>query len=645
MATFFANPQIYWLAIVLCLKGTLLSTATLAQAPSITIKRQYKKAQKHIKNRQFGKATKELDAILHKDNSQLTAHLQLLHVYEMLREEEAQIMQLQAMLSAVSHKNQTKLGSYYLQLVKKHLAQGKYTVASTWLQAYFAKIATPLPEAYTLQQKITYATAWQATPSLQPTRLSQAINGHATQYFPSLTLDGAQLLFTARSSLAYEADEDLYLSRKDHQTGKWTTAVPLPGDLVNSPKNEGAATLSADGHTLIFTACQRTDGLGSCDLYISQQHQGKWTATQPLDTPINTAYWESQPALSVDGRTLYFSSNRPGGLGARDLWYSIKDSANNWTTPRNMGMPINTVQDEIAPFIHANGYSLYFSSDGHMGMGGFDIFLSELNEDGNWQTPRNLGYPLNNWHDQVSFITNSQGTWGYYTHEEQRQAGQKVAVLYKVQLPQALQVSCKATQLHGSIRAAHNKQPLQAQIKLFVQGQDSTTYQLQSNPHTGQYVLAIPEGKEYVLYASATGYLPKSTVLTYSTAPQTLYLYLERLLPNNHYTLEHIYFTLNSYALGNSSLTALKIMHAFMVENPKLHIEIAGHTDNSGSYIYNQQLSERRARTIYTYLKQAGIAHHRLQYKGHGELHPQQPNTTTAGRSANRRITFRILEK
>lgn len=215
----------------------------------------------------------------------------------------------------------------------------------------------------------------------EPFNLGPSINSTDHEYLPSLTADGRTLVFTRRIM----GQEDLFESTR-RDTG-WTKAVPLTE--INTRDNEGAHCISADGNLLLFTACNRTSGLGSCDIFYSQKIDGRWRAPGGIGKPINSEFWESQPSLSADGRTLFFASDRPGGYGGSDIWVSYLDASNRWTNPVNLGNTVNTTGSDQSPFLHPDGVTLYFSSDGHPGMGGTDLYFTRW--DGKkWSTPVNL---------------------------------------------------------------------------------------------------------------------------------------------------------------------------------------------------------------------------------------------------------------
>ena len=250
-----------------------------------------------------------------------------------------------------------------------------------------------------------------------PVSVGVGINTTDDEYWPSITADGQTLMFTRQTINSLkpsfmQEQEDFYISLL--AGNKWQKAFSA-GAPLNTQQNEGAQTLSSNGSYMFFTACDRAGGLGSCDLYFSAFNDGRWSSPSNLRAPVNTSYWESQPSISADGVTLFFSSSRPGGLGGKDLWYSRMNSKHEWTVPLNMGKTINTDGDEMSPFIHFDGRTLYFSSDGRPGMGGFDIFMTRMNSDSTWTEPKNLGYPINTYNDEMGLIIESNGQKAYFS--------------------------------------------------------------------------------------------------------------------------------------------------------------------------------------------------------------------------------------
>lgn len=258
-----------------------------------------------------------------------------------------------------------------------------------------------------------------------PENLGAGVNTSADEYLPALTVDGQTMIFTRRAK-----DEDFYLS--ECREGVWSQAVALP---INTPDNEGAQCLSQDGRVLLFTACDREGGMGRCDLYLCTLRNGKWTKPRNLGPPVNTGAWESQPSLSVDGRTLYFVSNRRGGYGGMDIWKTVF-TGRGWTEPENLGPQINTAGDEMSPFIHFDDRTLYFASNGHVGMGGQDQFVARMEDNGQWGKPQNMGYPINTEADETNLIVDADGRTAYYSSD--RAGGYGRQDLYRFDLPEAL---------------------------------------------------------------------------------------------------------------------------------------------------------------------------------------------------------------
>ncbi|MEI2750606.1 MAG: flagellar motor protein MotB [Ferruginibacter sp.] len=252
----------------------------------------------------------------------------------------------------------------------------------------------------------------------QPKNVGPGINTSYLEYFPSLTIDGKTMIFNRR----IENDEDFYESHWSN--GEWNKATPVEGKL-NTNLNEGAQSVSQDGQWLIFTGCNYPEGEGSCDLYISYKtKKGEWTEAENLGPVINSDLWESTPSLSPDKKDLYFSSNRFGGFGGKDIWVTHRQPNGKWSKPENLGSTINTSADETCPFIHADNQTLYFNSTGLPGYGKADLFLTRKNENDEWGTPENLGYPINTIDDEGSLIVSADGKTSYYASDRgNRSAG------------------------------------------------------------------------------------------------------------------------------------------------------------------------------------------------------------------------------
>lgn len=477
----------------------------------------------------------------------------------------------------------------------------------------------------------------------QQRALSDTINQFATQYFPTLTADQQELIFTRRLGYKNDDFEDLVISKKDAQ-GRWSTPVSISPN-INSDTNEGTCTISADGRKLIFTSCTGRRVFGSCDLFESQKVGNDWSVFVNFGPNVNTVDWESQPSLSADGRTLYFVSDRRGGFGRNDIWYSTLNDKGEWTKAQNLGAPTNTQYNEMSPFIHVNGKTLYFASNGLVGFGGYDIYRIEKLETG-WSIPENVGGPINDPDDQFSLFITADGKKGYYSHEEKTTNGASAGKLYEVQIPENQQVKFKSNYVRGTVKDKKTQRELRARIELFDIAKNQIVSLVESDSISGEYLMVLTQGSEYALYVNKKGYLFQSLNFNYSEItdfqPIIKNIELEQALKGSISVLQNIFFDVDKYDLKEKSITELQKVIRFLNENPQILVEISGHTDNTGNQAYNQQLSEKRAKSVYSYIIESGLNPKRLSWKGYGQSRPITTNDSDDGRQQNRRIEFLI---
>lgn len=596
--------------------------------------------------RQYGQAVNLLQQAVEKAPEFTEAHLRLGTIYRATGRYDKALHHLEQAdkVSGGSEPNPQalfSLGELYWQL-------GRYEEAEEKMKAFLALNPRQKPLlniATNITKDAAFAKEQLKNPlPFTPEPLPEAVNAHQLQYFPVLTVDQQNLIFTRRISNAPQHDEDLMIASRD-KAGSWKPAESV-SPAINTADNEGTSSISADGRVLIFTSCKGRKGYGSCDLYISRKTGDVWSEPKNLGPAINSRNWESQPSLSSDGRTLYFVSNRPGGVGENDIYVSSVNEAGEWMKPENLGREVNTEFDDISPFIHANGQTLYFASNGHTGMGGYDLFLTEYGN-GVWQKVRNMGYPINTHEDQVSLYVTADGREGYYAYEEKRNNQLARSLIYRFEIPEQVRVRNRSNYVTGRVFDARTRKPIAAGVTLFDIIDDRITGSVTSDPENGKYVMVLTEGSEYALYVNKKGYIFKSLAFNYgknnTLEPVKIDVYLEPVRSGVATTLNNIFFESGEFRIQPKSETELQRVVQFLEENPEVKIEVSGHTDDVGNATYNQQLSEKRAKAVYEYLTNKGIDPGRLQAKGYGQSKPVAPNDSEENRRQNRRIEFSVL--
>ncbi len=464
------------------------------------------------------------------------------------------------------------------------------------------------------------------------------------EYFPSLSVDGQRLIFTRRVD---KRQEDFYQSERQ-EDGTWGPAVPLPG--INTAMNEGAQTITADGNFLIFTGCGRQDGLGSCDLYYSERTGNGWSEARNLGPALNTRASESQPSLSRDGRLLFFTSNRPGGIGKDDLYVAGRDAAGNWSRPVNLGPGVNTTGHDRYPFWAADNRTLYFTSTGWPGMGGADLFKTSVDANNQWETPVNLGYPINTPEEESNLFISLDGTTAYFSKGIDQDIN-----IYTFEVPEEIRPAA-ATYVEVTVVDHATGQPLTAEVRL--QTQDETgAVSASTTDRSGRYLTVLPTGQDYGLSVEKAGYVFYSDrfELSGQYGVDEPFRLSVRLRPvedmaasadteaDGAVVLKNVFFATGSAELLGLSTEELDRLVALLAGKPAVSVEIAGHTDDVGSEEDNQALSERRAASVKAYLVQQGIEADRISAVGYGESKPVATNDTKEGRATNRRTTFRLL--
>ncbi|GAC1420490.1 MAG: hypothetical protein NVSMB67_13140 [Flavisolibacter sp.] len=470
-----------------------------------------------------------------------------------------------------------------------------------------------------------------------PKNLGDGVNSKESEYFPSLPIDGKELIFTRRLN---NFNEDFFVSEKNGAV--WGPAKRLEGS-INTPLNEGAQNISQDGNWLVFTGCNRPDGFGSCDLYISYLTNNGWSQALNLGPKINTDQWESQPCLSPDKRDLYFASRRPGGFGGSDIYVSHRQASGKWGEPENMGPEINTAGDETSPFIHADNQTLYFSSNGLPGYGEEDIFVVRKNDSGNWSKPENLGYPINTINHEGTLFIAADGVTAYFASDRSDSRGG--LDIYSFEMRSDIR-PFRTLWVKGKVYDKKTGAGLPSSVELINLSSGKTLSRVQTD-ETGNYFITLPVEKDFAFNVNRKGYLFYSENYSLKEkSPDSTYeknIGLQPIEANATIILKNIFFDFNKSSLKTQSQIELNRLVGLLQENPAVRVAIEGHTDNIGKEAQNLLLSKNRAMAVTEYLIHKGIAPNRLASKGFGSSKPITENLTEEGRAQNRRTALRVI--
>lgn len=522
-----------------------------------------------------------------------------------------------------------------------------------------------LPKIERMVQNCFFAIKSKKTPvNFKPINLGETINTEFPEYFPSVTADDSTLLFTRRVddiTAPMGRQEDIFVSRKtdDHH---WSNSE-LISNVINSKYNEGAPTFSSDGQYIIFVGCEigekdanglyqygvgRT-GYGSCDLFYSQNDGKQWSKPVNLGPKINTRHWETQPSFSSDGKTLYFIRGLTYNRQRRnpdnqDIYVTTIMKDGNWSKPKKLASNINTPYREESVQIHPDGSTLYFASNGHPGMGGLDIFMSRKQEDESWSNPINLGYPLNTFVDENSILISSKGDLAYFSSN--REGGFGNLDLYSFKIEDKFK-PLPIKYLKGKIIDADTKIPLLANFQLSNLESGKIISQMQSKTGNGEFLITVPNNKDFALYAEKEGYMfySKNIFMDSLTLSKDGFLIVElEKIKAGTFILENIFFEKSKSDLKSSSIVELEKVLKLLEITPTIKIEISGHTDSDGDDDSNLELSINRAKAVVNWLIDNGVNTSRLTFKGYGETRPLVSNNTVNNKAKNRRTELTIIE-
>jgi len=546
-------------------------------------------------------------------------------------------------------------GFYFLG--EMYMVEGNYKNAQTnfaeFLETGKGKEATKMRCQLGLKNCAFAIHAMDNPVDFTPVNLGEGVNSEFPEYYPCLTADEQMLLYTRvlpddRSLQGKQ--EDFFVSQLDGDI--WSASEGIRE--INSPMNEGAPSLSHDGQVLIFTACEVNGewgfgraGLGSCDLFFSQKVGHAWSKPLNLGEKINSYYWESQPSIAADGKTLYFvrGKSTARGIQEQDIWVSKLSKGGVWQKATKVQGYVNTVFEEESVLIHPDGETMYFSSNGHVGMGGLDIFMSKIQPDGSWGEPTNLGYPINTHGNENSLLVGATGELAFFASD--RDGGFGDLDLYSFILPEEYRPN-RVTYTKGVVFDALSYKKLEARFEVIDLETERVVCESYSNPKTGEFMVSLPVDKDYALNASREGYLFFSGNFSLKglddLEEHAMEVPMEKIKPGSKVVLNNIFFETASFLLRDQSTIELDKLAEFLLVNRTTRIEIGGHTDNVGGIDENQILSENRAMEVVEYLIGKGIETYRLVAKGYGESDPISDNDTEKGRAQNRRTQFMVIE-
>jgi len=456
-------------------------------------------------------------------------------------------------------------------------------------------------------------------PKAEP--LPKTVNSDVDDYLPAVSNAADLLIFTRTDR---RGNQNILSAESSNDS--WNKAKPY-GKEVNTNKNEGMAKLEAHGRRIFFTGCFRPDTEGGCDIYQAIFDDKKIKDINKLPGSLNGPEWDSQPSVTCDGQTLYFTSNREGGFGGADIWMSEKNPDGTWGTAVNLGSAINTARDEEAPYISNDGYTLYFTSTGHSGQGSGDLFISRKNND-HWTVPENMDFPFNSPGKELGFFVHADGKTAYFSSA--RAGGQGGLDIYKVEMPARFRPE-PTILLEGKVVDINSKQSVPAYIK--ISREEENRYV--KTDENGQFFLCLPGNKGYSFqinepgydyfidarFVAATGNLDPARALLELTPKHKGAQLVRKSVAQKEEKRVQFFFESDSYSLTHDDLLELEKLANTLNQERSWSAEVVGYADGNGSQKYNKWISEQRAQKIMAYLRAQGVASDQIvKIEGKGSL-------------------------
>lgn len=554
------------------------------------------------------------------------------------------------------------LEAYYLLAQANHV-QYRFTKALEYYNIFLGYVSELMPEMeedvkFMIEKTYNAKKLIDNPVSIRIENLGPNVNSSYPEYSPIISSNKDFIIFTSRreTSTGSKKDEkglffeDIYITR--FVNGKWEKAQPIKGK-INTAGHEASISLSHDEMMLFIYRDDKGDG----NIYMSNFENGDWTKPEKLPEPVNSTDWETHASLAPDGKTLFFVSDRPGGYGGRDIYKTIHLGENRWTEPENLGSIINTKFDEDAPFLLSDGVTLYFSSEGHENMGGFDIFVTTISEDGFWASPENVGYPINTTEDDVFYYPTADEKYAVFSTSRQRRGLGDLDINYLT----IIKPKKKYISVRGRTADDATFKSLVADVSFVDTETGQVIAKFQTDDPDGTYRITLPMGRTYSIEGKVDEYSKAKKEFHIDANEQRAFinvdLFFIKLLADTaqltaedvnvgeKIVLNNIFYDFDKFNLRPESQEELNRLIKLMKDIPTLVIEISSHTDIIGSAEYNMKLSQDRAQSVVDYLIKNGISKDRLVAQGYGATQPVASNETDEGRQLNRRTEFKILKK
>lgn len=482
-------------------------------------------------------------------------------------------------------------------------------------------------------------------PNVKVENLGPAVNSRYEELSPVISPDGKTLYFIVDGSPHGLGKQDIYFSEKS-EAGEWQPAENI-GPPLNTDGHDGILSISPDGTTALLGGVYRPDGSKGDGHSIARYKGGRWRDPEPIQ--IEDYYNENMLTsafLSTSGKYLFLALERREGYGDLDLYISFRNPDGSWSAPKNLGEDINTKGTDGTPFLATDEKTLYFSSNGRIGLGSQDMYKTERLDDTwtNWSRPENLGKQVNSAGWDAYYTIPAEGDIAYFVSSGEGSIG--MSDIWKITLPQKARPGAVVT-ISGKVMDPDSNY-LGANITWERLSTGEKMGMAHSNDVTGDYMIVLPVGEAYGYVAEKENYLPASENLdlTDAEAYQEVHhdIILNPIKRGAQTVLKNIFFDFDKATLRQESIGELTRVKDLLEDNPNLVVEIAGHTDSVGTATYNNNLSTERAQAVADWLAANGIDSSRMKVRGYGESQPIADNATEEGRQKNRRVVFEVID-